>query len=368
MVKGEKKIYLKGFRSWAEINRKRLTENVSMIYNFTGKYIFAVVKADAYGHGAVNVSKILEEIPEVRYLCVATAEEGKELRKAGVSKKILVLGGILDDEVKCFRDYSLIPVVSDFYQLNLALKENLKTVHLKFDTGMHRLGFLSDEIEEVIKKVKGLDIEGLMSHFPSADTDRELTEKQILTFRSIVNTFQRSGIYPKYIHLQNSAGLVYNCDYCNAVRVGISIYGGKPSNNFPLPVKTVMSVKAKVITVKKLKKGDTVSYGGTFRAHRDMDIAVVAFGYADGLPRELSNKGFFLFKDRKLRILGNITMDMTVIDATGIKIKPMDTVTVIGKDCKKEIYFEDIAKMCRTIPYEIMCRISKRVKRVVVDE
>ncbi|MBK3331945.1 alanine racemase [Persephonella atlantica] len=368
MVKGEKKIYLKGFRSWAEISRKRLRENVSLIYDFTGKDVFAVVKADAYGHGAVNVSKILTEIPEVKYLCVATAEEGKELRKAGIDRDILVLGGVLEDEIECFKRYNLVPVISDFQQLNTALKHSIKKVHLKFDTGMHRLGFLTQDVNTVLEKIKKLQVEGLMSHFPSADTDPEFTKKQILVFYSIVNTFQRAGFYPKYIHLQNSAGLVYNCDYCNAVRVGISIYGGKPADNFPVPVNTVMSVKAKVITVKRLKKGDTVSYGGTFKAPKDMDVAVVAFGYADGLPRELSNRGYFLFRDRKLKILGSVTMDMTIVDATGIEIKPMDAVTVIGKDNKNEIYFEDIAKMCSTIPYEIMCRISKRVKRVVVDE
>ncbi|SNZ10551.1 alanine racemase [Persephonella hydrogeniphila] len=363
----EDKIYLKGFRSWAEISKERLLNNVEIIYRYTKKDILAVVKADAYGHSAEKISKILEEIPYIKYLCVATAEEGKELRKAGIKKDILVLGGILPDEVKCFKEYNLVPVVSDFNQLKTVKENHIKKVHIKIDTGMHRLGFFVEDILEIINKSNGIEIEGIMSHFPSADTDPELTERQIDIFRKVVNNFRSHRIYPAFVHLQNSAGLMYDCDYCNAVRVGISIYGEKPSSFFSLPVKTVMSVKSKVITVKRLRKGETVSYGGTFRAPADMKIGIVAFGYADGLPRELSNKGYFLIKDRKVKILGNVTMDMTVVDLTDVEdVKPMDTVTIVGKDIENEIYFEDIAQMCGTIPYEIMCRISKRVKRVVV--
>ncbi len=367
MMLTEEKIYLKGFRSWAEISRERLIKNVKTIHNHVNKHIFAVVKADAYGHGALKVSEILQDIPYVKYLCVATAEEGKELREKGINKDILVLGGILKDEVKCFKDYRLVPVVSDFEQLKIVRENDIPKIHIKIDTGMHRLGFLPEEVEDLIQKISGLKIEGVMSHFPSADTDPDLTNKQIKDFEKIVKIFRSYGVDPDYIHLQNSAGLMYECSYCNAVRIGISIYGEKPSDSFNIPVKTVMSVKSKIITVKKIKKGQTISYGGRFKADRDMKIGVVAFGYADGLSRELSNRGYFLINDRKVQIVGTITMDMTMVDLTDIEgVKPMDTVTIVGKDNKNEIYFDDIAKMCNTIPYEIMCRISKRVRRVVV--
>ena len=331
------------------------------------KDIFAVVKADAYGHGAENISRILQQYPFVKYLCVATAEEGKELRQAGIKKDILVLGGILPDEIKCFKDYDLVPVISDFDQLKIVQKHNLSRIHIKFDTGMHRLGFLPEEISKVLNNLNGLSVEGILSHFPSADIDPELTQKQIIQFQKIVETVKKAGIDPQYIHLQNSAGLMYKCDYCNAVRIGISIYGEKPAPDFPIPVKTVMSVKSKVIAIKNLKKGETVSYAGTFTAPKDMKIAVVSFGYADGLPRDLSNKGYFLINHQKANIVGNVTMDMTIVDVSHIlDIKIGDTVTVVGKDNGNEIYFEDIARLCGTIPYEIMCRISKRVKRVVI--
>jgi len=167
---------------------------------------------------------------------------------------------------------------------------------------------------------------------------------KIKKFEKIMKKFRSYGVEPVYVHLQNSAGLMYDCSYCNAVRIGISIYGEKPSDSFDIPVKTVMSVRSKIITVKKLKKGQTVSYGGRFKAERDMKIGVVAFGYADGLPRELSNRGYFLINDKKVPILGTVTMDMTIVDLTHINdVKPMDVVTIVGKDNKNEIYFDDIA-------------------------
>ncbi|NPA58357.1 MAG: alanine racemase, partial [Aquificae bacterium] len=296
------------FRSWAEIDTGRLVENVNSVFNAVSKDIFAVVKADAYGHGAVQVSQVLQRLKPVKYLCVATAEEGKELKEKGIKKGILVLGGILPEEVEVFREYGLVPVVSDFDQLKLVEENGIKKIHLKFDTGMHRLGFLPEETEKVMERLKNKPavVEGVMSHFPSADWDREFTQKQIKTFAGLVRKLQKGGINPRYVHLQNSAGLEYGCDFCNSVRIGISLYGSKPSDSFPIPIKTVMSVKAKVITVKKLKKGEKVSYGGTFTADRDMEVAVVSFGYADGLPRALSNRGYFLIKDRKVRILGTI--------------------------------------------------------------
>lgn len=366
-MKTENKIHLKGFRSWAEISRERLISNLENIHQYIKKDILAVVKADAYGHGAEKISKIIQNIPYVKYLCVATAEEGKNLREKGIEKDILVLGGILPNEIECFMKYNLVPVISDFNQLNLIRKFRINKIHLKFDTGMHRLGFYEKDIPELIEKTKNAKIEGIMSHFPSADCDRKFTQKQIKKFEQILKIINSYGINPIYIHLQNSAGLMYKCDYCNAVRIGISIYGEKASENFNIPVKTVMSVKSKVISVKKVKKGENISYGRTFTSKKDMKIAIVAFGYADGLPRALSNRGYFLINGKKAPIVGNVTMDMTMVDITEIEdVKPGTVVTIVGKDNGNEIYFRDIAKMCGTIPYEIMCRISKRVKRVII--
>ncbi len=355
------------YRSWAEIDLEKLDKNIKKVFSYVDKDIFAVVKADAYGHGAVEISRYLDKNPYISKLCVATAEEGRELRDAGISKDILVLGGILPEEISYFNKYNLKPVISDFKQLSLVSELNCKGVHIKFDTGMHRLGFYKDSLPDIVRfvKEKGIYVEGIMSHFPSADIDRKLTEYQIKEFKEIYIFFLEKGFKIPFIHIQNSAGLVYKCDFCNAVRVGLLLYGEKPTDNFPVSVETVMSVKAKVILKKKLKKGDRVSYCGTFEASKDMEIGVVSFGYADGLPRDLSNKGYFLINGKKAKILGNVTMDMTIVDLTDIDVKEGDPVLIIGKDGYREIRFSDVARACNTIPYEIMCRISKRVKRFI---
>ncbi len=268
------------------------------------------------------------------------------------------------EEVDIYNHYNLTPVVYDFIQLENAKFLKNRDIHIKFDTGMGRLGFYNEDVESIKKHLKDFNVEGILSHFPSADTDRELTEKQILLFKSILKNL---NITPKYVHIQNSAGIVYNCDFCNIVRVGIAMYGEKPSEDFPIDLKQVMSVKAKIISTKNLKKGKSVSYNGTFKADKDMKIAIIAFGYADGMPRLLSNKGYVLYKGRKAKIIGNITMDMTIIDITDFEdIKVGDYVTVFGYDNGEKISFKEVADIVGTIPYEIMCGISKRVARFEV--
>jgi alanine racemase len=301
-------------------------------------------------------------LPFIKFFAVATAEEGKQLRESGVKKDILILGGILEDELECFNKYSLIPVISDFNGLNLLKYLKNKIIHIKFDTGMHRLGFYKEDINKILMTVKekNIKIEGVMSHFPSADTDKEFTEKQIKDFKEVVKNFDNL----KYIHIQNSAGLVYKCDFCNLVRIGLAIYGEKPFDNFPVNIENCMYVKAKLIAIKNIKKGDKVSYCGTFKADREMKIGVVSFGYADGLPRDLSNKGYVLINGKKAYIIGNITMDMTIVNLENIDAKIGDEVIIIGKQKDSEITFTEVAKISNTIPYEIMCGISKRVKRI----
>ncbi len=353
------------FRSWAEIDKERLKKNLENIYHFAKKDIFAVIKADAYGHCAKFLAKILQKYKYIQKFCVATALEGKELREAEIKKDILVLGGILKEEIELFKDYNLTPVISDFSQLENT--KGLKKIHLNFDTGMHRLGFYKSDIKDIVSFLKknNISVEGVMSHFPSADVDEKFTNYQIKELKKILAILKIFHINPKFIHLQNSAGLVYPCDFCNAVRVGLAIYGEKPFKNYPVDVENIMSVKAKIISIKKLKKGDRVSYSGTFIAPRSMYIATVSFGYADGLPRNLSNKGYVIIKGYKAKIVGNITMDMIMVDVDSFKekIKEGDEVIIIGKDKDLNITFSDIAEMSGTIPYEIMCGISKRVKR-----
>ncbi len=357
------------YRSWAEISKKNLFTNLEKIYNYVKKDIFAVIKADAYGHGAVEVGKLIQKLPYIKKFCVATALEGKELRENGIYKDILVLGGILKEEIDIFNFYSLTPVISDFNHLELVNNINYKKLHINFDTGMHRLGFYKNDIEKIknIVKENNLKVEGVMTHFPSADIDPDLTKWQIKELENILKILESFNIKPKYIHSQNSAGLVYKCDFCNAVRIGLSIYGEKPVENFPIDVSNIMSLKAKLISIKNLKKGDKVSYCGTFTAPKDMTIGIVSFGYADGLPRDLSNKGKFILDGQFCKIIGNVTMDMTMIDITSIKnAKIGDDVIIVGEHNNRRITFEDVARSINTISYEIMCRVSKRVHRFIV--
>jgi len=232
---------------------------------------------------------------------------------------------------------------------------------------MNRLGFYIEDIEKVINLVKNLNIQGFMTHFPSADIDKNYTENQIKKFHKALEVLNKNNIYPKYIHSQNSAGLTYKCDFCNLVRIGLVLYGENPYENFPLKLENIMYVKAKLISIKNLKKGEKVSYTGSFTAEKDMKIGVVSFGYADGLPRLLSNKGYFLINGKKAKIIGNITMDMSIVDLSNINAKIGDEVVIIGKQNNKEIKFADVAKLAQTIPYEIMCGISKRVRRIKVE-
>lgn len=351
------------FRSWAYINITNLIQNLKNIHSFSKKGIFAVVKADAYGHDAKIVSKAISELEFVKKLCVATPVEGKELREIGISKDILVLGGILDGEEELFLKYDLTPVVSTLSGLNIAKKIGIKKIHIKFDTGMHRLGFYREDIPKIKPLLSSFEIEGVMSHFPSADTDIELTKKQIENFYTIIDEL---NINPKHIHLQNSAGIVYNCDRCSDIRIGLAMYGEKPSENFPVELNPVMSVYSKIISIKEIKKGSKISYCGSFTADRDMKVGVVAFGYADGLLRLLSNRGHILIKGKRAKILGNITMDMVMVDLSDINTQIGDEVIIVGKSEEERITFTDIAKLTGTIPYEIMCGISKRVKRLEV--
>lgn len=351
-------------RSWATVNITNLIENIKNIYSLTNKKMFAVVKADAYGHDSRIISRALSDIDFVEKLCVATPFEGKELREVGIDKDIVVLGGILKGEEDIFLKYNLTPVISSYEGLEIAKSSSIKRIHLKFDTGMNRLGFRKEDLKNIKRLISDFYVEGIMTHFPSADIDPNLTTRQIDEFRDILHQLR---IDPRYIHIQNSAGIVYRCEYCTNVRVGLAMYGEKPYLNFPVKLKNVMSVYSKIISIKRVKKGEKISYCGSYVAQRDMNIGVVSFGYADGLPRALSNKGYLLINGKRANIVGNITMDMTMVDITDIDdVKVGDTVTIVGIDLGQSISFTDIANLSFTIPYEIMCGISKRVIRIEV--
>ncbi len=330
------------------IKRDSLKENVKRIYAYTQKPIIAVVKADAYGVGAIYVSSILEGFDEVSAFAVACVEEGIELRRAGIKKKILVLGGVLKGEAKAFLEYNLTPVVS--HREHLEALEGLNIpIQVKYDTGMGRLGFLEELVEDE-------RVEGILSHL-SSPLDRDFSMLQIERFEKIVKRYSNL----KYIHMESSAGVVYRIPFTTHIRVGLALYGEKPMQDYPIELRRALELKARIISIKDLPAGFPISYSRTYITEKPTRVGVVAFGYADGLMKSLSNKAFLYYNGRPIKILGNITMDMTMVDLTGTEAKVGDWVEIVGENQS----FTDLAKLAGTIPYELMTNLSSRIRRQV---
>ncbi len=331
-----------------EISRKALEHNVKALYNYTKKPIIAVVKADAYGMGALHICELLEKVEEVSAYAVACLEEGIELRQAGIKKKILVLGGVLRGEGKHMKEFNLTPVVSHEEHLR-ALEELDIRFHVKYDTGMGRLGFLDGVLRDE-------RIEGVMSHL-SSPLDKEFSRHQIEKFEKILQAYK--GL--SYIHLESSAGIAYKLPFTTHIRVGLAIHGEYPAPDYPVKLERVYTLKAQLLSVKELPPNFPVSYSRTYTTDRRKKVGVVAFGYADGLIKSLSNVGHLYYEGRPVKILGNITMDMTMVDLDPTDAKVGDYVEIVGPNQS----FGELAKSAGTIPYELMCNLSKRIRRVV---
>ena len=366
----------------AEINIRALIHNLNQAKRLAGSksQILSIVKADAYGHGAVKISKALVR-NGIHHLGTALVEEAVELRDAGIKIPIIVLGGIFKEQIPKIAEYSLTPVVYQEDFLKAVAKEARKSnkkvnIHIKIDTGMGRIGVLPDEAVDFAKKAasqKNIKVEGIMTHFADADlADKAYAEKQMAEFTSIVNKLNEEGIDIPYQHIANSAALVsFENNKFNMARPGIMLYGYAPSaegKERGLNLIPVMSLKTKVLHLKKVSAGTYISYGRTFVAKRDSVIATLPVGYADGYSRALSNKGFVIVKGKRAPIAGRVCMDMTMIDVTGIDgVEINDEVVLIGKQGKEAITADDVAMLTNTISYEVLCCIGKRVPRVYIN-
>ncbi len=339
-------------RALLKIKAKAIAENVKRLYAFAGKPIIAVVKADAYGVGTLMVSRILEGLKEVQAFAVACVEEGIELRRAGIKKKILVLGGLLKGEEKAFLEYRLTPVVSHREHLKALEGINIP-IQVKYDTGMGRLGFLEKLIDDP-------RIEGVLTHL-SSPLDEEFSRLQIERFEKILSYYKGKKLM---VHLESSAGVVYKVPYATHIRVGLALYGESPAPSYPVKLTRALELKARLISVKTLPAGYPVSYSRTYITQKPTKVGVVAFGYADGLAKSLSNKGFLFYKGKPVRIIGNITMDMTMVDLTGTPAVVGDWIEIVGPHQS----FSDLAKLANTIPYELMTNLSKRIRRSYADK
>ncbi|MFN3598332.1 MAG: alanine racemase [Aquificaceae bacterium] len=337
------------WRAILRIKKDHIRKNVESLYKYSGKPLIAVVKADAYGIGAIPISLLLQDMEEISAFAVACVEEGIELRKAGIKKKILVLGGVLKGEEKAFIEYKLTPVVSHMEHLK-ALESIPIPIQVKYDTGMGRLGFL----EEIIEDER---IEGVLSHL-STPLDENFSRLQIDSFKEIVKMYK--GL--KYIHIESSAGVIYRVPFASHIRVGLAFYGEKPLQDYPVELKPAIEIRAKIISVKTLPAGFPISYSKSYITEKPTKVGVVAFGYADGLMKSLSNKAYLYYKGEPVKILGNITMDMTMIDLTGKEAQVGDWVGIVNENQS----FTFLAKIAGTIPYELMTNLSSRIKREVV--
>ena len=343
---------------WAEVHLDRLLLNYRTVKELCRKQVYAVVKANAYGHGSREVSTFLEENTDVYGFAVATYEEGACLREAGVKRPILVMSSTLEEGRGFLKEYELTPVVYDFGELSLA-KELKVPFHLKVDTGMGRLGFLEGEWEELLSRLKNLPVVGVMTHFSSADEDREFTLRQLEKFESFVSRLKRE--FPGLeVHAENSAAVLYRFNrLLTHCRVGLALYGVPPEEGYP-ELSQVMEVKAKVLTVKELPPNYPVSYSKTYRTKERERVAVISFGYADGYPRELSNRGEVLINGKRCPVRGRVCMDMTVVSVEGLSVEKGDVATLYGEG----ITFKSVSGKLGKIPYELMCSISPRVERV----
>jgi alanine racemase len=346
--------------------QKRIPEGVKLL---------AVVKADAYGHGAIPVSLKLEKLG-VEYLGVAISEEGVELRKGGVKAPILVLGGIFGGEVDQIFRFRLTPVIFRRDSLKLLSREAERRrrkvkVHLKVDTGMGRLGVplnLWPDFLNEVKRSPKIEIEGILSHFSMTDEEKGFTQNQWKAFQQAVAIAQEMGIVCQYLHMASSATLtVFPAYSARLVRPGIMLYGSYPSPAFQalIPLKPVMTLKTRIHFLKSVPSGTRISYGGTFATQRESLIATLPIGYADGYSRHLSNHGEVLIHGKRAPIVGKVCMDFIMVDVTDIpRVSVGDEVILMGKQGREQITAEEIAEKINSIPYEVLCAIGKRVPRI----
>ena len=370
-------------RVYARIDLDAIAYNMEqMKYNLESETkIMAVIKADGYGHGAVQIAEMLKNVEYVWGFAVATLDEAIVLRSEGVTKPILVLGCVFPDQY--------MEMLKNDIRMNVYTEEMVESIsqmasregmtahiHIKLDTGMGRLGFdINEDSIDAIKRIsqlKNISMEGIFTHFARADeTDKSFTRKQIHDFCWMVEELRKRDVTFQYEHCSNSAAIIdmkeANFDL---VRAGIATCGLYPSEEVckdDVKLKPALSLKSHVAFVKDIEEGTPISYGGTFVSEKHMKIATIPVGYADGYPRSLSNLGYVLIRGKKAPILGRVCMDQFMVDVTHIDgVCFGDNVTLIGKDGNERITVEDLSELSGRFNYEFICDLGKRIPRVYV--
>lgn len=369
--------------TWAEINLDNLAFNFHSVKKFVGENlpIMAVVKADAYGHGAVRCAKKLES-ENIDWFGVALPEEGLHLRENGITKPILCLGSFWSGQENFLLENNLTPVIFQIEtaeKLNRAAKEKnfIAAIHIKIDTGMGRIGVRFDEVNhfaENLQRFENLRVEGIMTHFAAADNlaENKFTNTQIKRFDEAVIIFEAKGFRPVYKDLANSPGAIaHKNSRGNMIRLGGILYGlggdVLPKEIVKPELKPVMSLHTRIAQLKKVPKGETLGYNRTFITEKDSLIATIPIGYQDGYSRNLSNNANVIINGNYVSVVGRISMDWTILDVSALPdVKVNDEVILIGEIGNVKVTAEDLAEKTATISYEITCGINRRVSRKYV--
>lgn len=361
-----------------EYNFQQMKKNIK-----EGTKIIAVIKADAYGHGAVPIAKMIQEYDYIWGFATATAQEALQLKRAGITKPVLVIGLVFEEYYEILAENEIRMAVCDLETARKfaeAGKKAGKTVHIHIavDTGMTRIGYADNEesAREVllVSKLENLEIEGLFTHFARADEyDRTPAMVQLKRYLHFGELLEKLGVSIPVHHCSNSAGIIRVPEAnLNAVRAGITIYGIYPSEEVErdiVDLKPVMELKSHISYVKEVQPGTEVSYGGTYVTDRMTKMATVPVGYADGYPRALSGKGWVLVHGKKAPICGRVCMDQFMIDVTDIgDVKMGDEVTLLGKDGEETITADTLGDLSGRFSYELICDINKRVPRIYIKD
>ncbi len=365
----------------ARIDLAALTSNYRSIVEFVTRErpdappgVIAVVKANAYGHGAGQVALALEQTGAALLAC-ADIEEGAVLRAAGVRAEILVFGALSVSDLDGLFDCQLTPTIStpgaaQAVQAAAARYKRRLRYHLKIDTGMNRLGFRADNLRRTLPGLlasENLQLDGVYTHFATADVpDSPLFEQQRVRFERALSDVAQLGGRPTYRHASNSAALLRDSRvWFDLVRPGLLLYGiVPPPLASTVPLQPVMTLTSRVVAVKGVRTGEVTGYGGRFTAERPTTLAIVPAGYADGLDLRLAGRGVVLIRGRRAPIVGSVCMDMLMADVTGMDVSPGDEVVIIGAQGGDRIDAREMAASVGTIPWEVVCRVGSRIERV----
>lgn len=364
--------------TWASVDLEALRRNYHRICKYTKSEVMAIVKANAYGHGAIEVVQALKE-EGVHRFGVAILEEALQIREVFPDLSVMVIGPTMPEQAKIIVENRIIPEVFRLEQAEAFSSEALKigttaVLHIKIDTGMGRIGFREDALENILKiaKLPNIVIEGIYTHLATADeTDQNFVREQLRKFDELYENLEAEGIRIPIRHVANSAGIMQLTDLSYELcRPGIVLYGQSPLMHVEgaEEFEPVMSLKANIVHLKEIAAGESVGYGRTFIAQAPTLVATLPIGYADGLRRSLSNNGEVIVKGKYAPIIGRICMDQTMVDVTGVEgVKIGDEVTIIGTEGNKSITAKQMADHADTISYEILCGLSQRVPREYIN-